>query len=121
MSSKPANDYGILHLQAHEDRLQALESNLSETRVDIVQLTEIVKQGIEKVSNKVDDLSLGQGELGKQLEVIVPKVQVLENERTASIARWKSIKKVAGGVLLTGLGAAVTKFGESIINLFFGN
>jgi hypothetical protein len=120
MPSNSANDYSLLHLQAHEDRLQKLESNLSETRIDITQLTEITKQGFERISNKVDEVGSSQQDLGKRLDSIAPKVEVLEGERRQSIKRWNSTKKVVGGILLTGLGAAVTQFGERILNIFIG-
>lgn len=107
-------------LQSHETRIGRVEDGVNECKVGIAetnsqlkQLVETVKEGFAHLDARFDQHEEQDAKLA-----VEPRLKALEGEKKAKAKKLDTAKKAGIGLALTGIGAAVAKFGEHIASMW---
>lgn len=115
-SSHESNGVSPL-LQSHETRLGRVEDGVNdckvavaETNLALKQLVETVEKGFAHLDKRFDGHEAADVKLAK----LDPRITALEATHKARAKKITTVKAAGTGLLLTGAGAAIAKFGEHI-------
>lgn len=106
-------------LHSHETRLGRVESgvneckiSIAETNVQLKQLVDTVKEGFAHLDARFDQHEEQDAKVN-----VEPRLKALEASQKSKVKKIDAAKKAGVGLLLTGAGAAVAKYGEHIATL----
>jgi len=106
--------------EAHERRLAKAEEQLTEyhasietTGLELKFLKDEVKTGFESLSSKMELI-------GESVQVLAPRLQVLEANKRIRDRRFRGLRSGAIGLFMAGAGGLAVKLGEHLWVLLYG-